>query len=157
MAEQHIANIHLHMAQNGEEPRMQNSSEKELARWIANRRKDKKAKRNQELCERIEMEFPWWSWDPVAEKHESKIASLHEFYAKYGEPKIEGTRENEVALSIWIAKRRRDNKLSKKKELCDRIEKEFDWWSWDPVQEHHERTIKELHAFYAQYGGAPRF
>jgi hypothetical protein len=127
-------------------------TEDSLARWISKRRRDKRKGKNVELCARIHSEFSWWSWDPFVDELEKKIQGLHVFYAKYGEPKRGGVRENERSLACWIQNRRRDKKKGENSELCDRINSEFSWWSWDPFVDEHEKTIQHLHAFYAKFG-----
>lgn len=126
--------------------------EKTLATWISNRRQDKKKHRKLTLCARIETEFQWWSWTPLSEKVEETIQMLHTFYAEHGLPKKDGRREKERFLSAWISTRRREKKSGKNATFCDRIEREFHWWSWDPHSDRFNTNFQELHDFYALYG-----
>jgi hypothetical protein len=67
-------------------------NEKELAAWILNHR----VRKNPEIDDRIVREFPWWVWNPLAERFEENIKQMHAFYDKYHEPpKLDGKRENE--------------------------------------------------------------
>ena len=157
--EERIAQLHAFYALHGTSLKECGKRENEsiLTSWIRNRRQDKKTNLNPELCDRVEREFTWWSWDPFADHHEERIAQIHAFYALHGtSPKNCGKRENDAVLGTWISNRRKDKKTNKNPELCDRLEREFPWWSWDPIADQYEETIAQLHAFYALHGTYPK-
>jgi hypothetical protein len=145
--------MHTFYAEHGE-PKKSGVRENEeyLAQRIVNLRQAKKKGVNPEVCARVQREFPWWSWDPLADALERTITQLHNFYAVHGEPKKDSVRENEHSLSIWIKNIRQNKKKGLNPELCARIEREFPWWSWDVFADAFERTIKLMHVFYAAHG-----
>jgi superfamily II DNA or RNA helicase len=126
--------------------------ESSLAKWISTQRKNKKKGLNPELCARVEREFPWWRWDPFADALERTITQMHVFYAAHGEPKKVGVRENEASLATWVGKLRGAKKKGLSPDLCARIDREFPWWSWDPLTDAFEETITQMHSFYAAHG-----
>lgn len=123
-----------------------------LATWTHNQRAKKNKGLNPELCERIEREFPWWSWDPLVDALERNITQMHAFYAAHGEPKKGGVRENEASLANWVGKLRGDKKKGLTPELSARIDREFYWWSWDLLSESLDETVQNLTKFYTVYG-----
>ena len=149
--ERTITQMHVFYAEHGESKRGGvRENEDSLATWISTQRTNKKKGLNPELCARVEQEFPWWSWDPLADAIEQNITQMHAFYAAHGEPKKGGVRENEASLAIWIGTQRRKKGLNP--ELCARVEREFPWWSWDPWADVLDRTITQMHVFYAAHG-----
>ena len=88
----------------------------------------------------------------MGDELETTIQALHAFYAKYGIPKKYGVRENEKSLAVWIGKIRQAKKKGENAEFCARCDHEFPWLSWDPFADGREKTIQDLHTFYAKYG-----
>ena len=152
--EKNIELMHSFYAAHGEPPKNYGirEHEKSLFSWINNRRQDKKLNRNSELCDRVVREFNWWSWDPCMDSHIQYIHQLHTFYAAHGKPQQRGLHENERTLALWIGTRRKDKRKGRNPELCTRIEDEFDWWCWNPLDDALERNINLMHAFYAAHG-----
>ena len=144
-----IQMMHTFYAAYGE-PKQRGTRENEntLGIWVNNLRR----RRPPDLCARIEREFPWWSWDPSADALERSITEMHVFYAVHGEPKLKGIRENEASLATWINNIRQKKKKGLIPEVCARVEREFPWWSWDPFADALERTITQVHVFYAAHG-----
>ena len=149
-----LPRIRQFYASYGEPPREggKRPDEHELAKWIGNRRTDKKKGKNLDICERLQQEFLWWSWDSLLAIHQNAVKKLELFHSKYGVPKQDGIREDEAYLALWMVQRRKDKKKGLNSELCDQIEAKFLWWQWDPKKEHVDRMFDMMHTFYKVNG-----
>jgi hypothetical protein len=79
----------------------------------------------------------------MSDAFERNILQLHAFYAKHGEPKHGGVRENEASLAIWMGNQRKNKKKGLNPELCARVEREFPWWRWTVWQRRHTSLASE--------------
>lgn len=127
-------------------------NEAELARWMARIRCAKRKGISIETCDRIDREFPWWSWDPTEDAHDKTIQLMHAHYAAHGEPNSCSIHATEKRLATWITARRADKKTGLNIALCTRCEFEFTWWKWNKLEAAVEETIRQLHVFFATYG-----
>ena len=152
-----IQQLHIFYEKYGDTPKQQGKRENEstLASWMCTCRMHKKKGRYGHLCDRVEHEFHWWRWNPLADALEQNIEMLHIFYEEHGEPRNDGIRENEKVLATWIGTLRTMNKTYRNPEICDRIDAEFGWWSWDPLADAFEKKIKMLRVFYEEHGQRP--
>ena len=98
----------------GEEPKKTGKREGEatLFNWISRRRIEKKrGALSPSIPTRIEIQLPWFSWDPHMDMHKKKIIDLLEFYKIHKEEPInKGLRPNEKTLASWIGSRRNEKK-----------------------------------------------
>lgn len=129
--EQAIVMFREFYEENSEFPMKNGLKENEsiLEKWVSDRRRDKKRRRNANLCARIEQEISFWKWDAVTEAVEKSIAAMQAFYDTHGElPKKNGLRANEAVLSKWLVDRRRDKLRDRNFYMCARLEHEFPFW-----------------------------
>jgi hypothetical protein len=145
----------------GEEPKKTGKREGEatLFNWISRRRIEKKrGALSPSIPTRIQIQLPWFSWDPHMDNHKKIINDLLEFHKIYKEePKNKGTRTDEALLSAWMGSRRNDKKKGRLSEELEKIITDgIPWFSWDPIQDMHEKMISEIVIFYNKYKYYPK-
>jgi len=88
------------------------------------------------------------------DKNLLQIEECKMFYTKYNEQPIHsGKRENEAALSGWMSKIRRVNKLGKISiQLKSAINISLPWFSWDKYLDRYQQSLNELVEFYNTFG-----
>ena len=145
----------------GEEPKKTGKREGEatLFNWISRRRIEKKrGALSPSIPTRIQIQLPWFSWDPHMDTHKKIINDLLEFYKIYKEePKKKGTRTDEALLSAWMGSRRNDKKKGRLSEELEKIISDsIPWFSWDPIQDMHKKMISDIVTFYKKYKYCPK-
>lgn len=90
--------------------------------------------------------------------HKQNINKVKEFYEKYGEPpKKYGKRENEYKYACYLITNRQ-NKKNKilSLEIQSIIEKEWPWFSWDPINSIRDEKLEQCRQFYNEYNEPPK-
>ena len=134
-------------------------NEQPLSDWCHNvRERKRKGILAQNLIDRINIDFPWFSWNPRDDEFHEKLGKLVIFYKTFQEEPLQrGSRNNERLLGLWIQfirKRKRAGLLSSIR--FELIERQCPWFKWEPTIDVIENNFRMMHEFYSSFKEIPK-
>ena len=120
---------------------------------IVNRGSYKRKTLSDEKIKLFEVTFKDWSWKPMEDSWVHYFNILKKYYNNFKTSRVQTDKYMEKNLEYWI---RRQRQLYKKKKLerklVVKLEKTFEDWSWDPIEDQWNNNFNKLKEYKKNYG-----